>query len=55
MLDPAVANGILAVNKGDRVVGDGVTQQAIYNDIVRYTEMLKNKGVAPHDLRRTRV
>lgn len=42
-----------AVNKGDRVVGDGITPQAIYNVIVVYAEVLKNQGVAPHDLRRT--
>lgn len=42
-----------AVNKGDRVMGDGITPQAIYNIIVGYAEVLKNKGVAPHDLRRT--
>ena len=42
-----------AVNKGDRVMGDGITPQAIYNIIVGYAEELKNKGVAPHDLRRT--
>ena len=42
-----------AVNKGDHVVGDGITPQAIYNIIVGYAEELKNKGVAPHDLRRT--
>jgi site-specific recombinase XerD len=42
-----------AVNKGDRVVGDGITPQAIYNIIVGYAEELENKGVAPHDLRRT--
>jgi integrase/recombinase XerD len=42
-----------AVNKGDRVVGDGITPQAIYNIIVGYAGELKKKGVAPHDLRRT--
>lgn len=42
-----------AVNKGDRVAGDGITPQAIYNIIVRYAEDLQKKGVAPHDLRRT--
>jgi integrase len=42
-----------AVNKGDRVMGDGITPQAIYNIIISYAEELKNKGVAPHDLRRT--
>jgi site-specific recombinase XerD len=42
-----------AVNKGDHVVGDGITPQAIYNIIVGYAEELKKSGVAPHDLRRT--
>src|SRR5918998_1786455 len=42
-----------AVNKGDRVVGEGITPQAIYNIIVGYAEELEKKGVAPHDLRRT--
>jgi site-specific recombinase XerD len=42
-----------AVNKGNRVAGDGITPQAIYNIIVGYAEELKKKGVAPHDLRRT--
>ena len=42
-----------AVNKGDKVVGEGVTPQAIYNIIVGYAEELKKTGVAPHDLRRT--
>lgn len=50
-----VSKGLVfrAVNKGDRVMGDGITPQAIYNIIVGYAEELKNKGVAPHDLRRT--
>jgi site-specific recombinase XerD len=50
-----VAEGLVfrAVNKGDRVVGDGITPQAIYNVIVGYAGVLKNQGVAPHDLRRT--
>jgi len=50
-----VADGFVfrAVNKGDRVVGDGITPQAIYNIIVGYAGELKKKGVAPHDLRRT--
>lgn len=42
-----------AINKGDRVVGDGITPQAIYNIIVGYAGALEKKGVAPHDLRRT--
>lgn len=50
-----VSDGLVfrAVNKGDRVVGDGVTPQAIYNIIVGYAGALEKKGVAPHDLRRT--
>lgn len=55
----SVASGVVgglifrAVNKGDRVVGTGVTAQAIYNTIVGYAEELEKRGVAPHDLRRT--
>lgn len=41
------------VNKGDQVVGDSITPQAIYNIIAGYAEELKHKGVSPHDLRRT--
>jgi len=50
-----VSEGVVfrAVNKGDRVVGDGITPQAIYNIIVGYAWELEKKGVAPHDLRRT--
>lgn len=50
-----VSEGLIfrAVNKGDNVVGSGITPQAIYNIIVGYAEDLKKKGVAPHDLRRT--
>jgi integrase len=50
-----VTDGLLfrAVNKGDRVIGDGITPQAIYNVIVGYADELKKKGVAPPDLRRT--
>jgi site-specific recombinase XerD len=50
-----VSEGLVfrAVNKGDRVVGEGITPQAVYNIIVGYAEDLKKKGVAPHDLRRT--
>lgn len=42
-----------AVNKGDNVMGDGITPQAIRNIVADYAEKLKHKGVAPHDLRRT--
>ncbi len=41
------------VNKGDRVVGEGITEQAIYNIIVGYADKLAAQGIAPHDLRRT--
>src|SRR5918997_5847775 len=43
-----VADGLVfrAVNKGDRVVGGGITPQAIYNVIVGYAKELKQKGVA---------
>lgn len=50
-----VSEGLVfrAINKGDRVVGEGITPQAIYNIIVGYAGTLEKKGVAPHDLRRT--
>jgi hypothetical protein len=43
-----VAEGFVfrAVNKGDRVVGTGITPQAIYNIIVGYASDLEKKGVA---------
>ena len=42
-----------AVNKGDRIMGDSITPQAIRNIVAYYAEELKHTGVAPHDLRRT--
>jgi site-specific recombinase XerD len=50
-----VTDGLVfrAVNRGDRVVGGGITPQAIYNIIVGYARELQKQGVAPHDLRRT--
>jgi site-specific recombinase XerD len=50
-----VSDGLVfrAINKGDHVVGDGITPQAIYNIIVGYAGVLKKNGIAPHDLRRT--
>jgi site-specific recombinase XerD len=50
-----VSEGLVfrAVNKGDRLVGDGITPQAIYNIIVGYAHVLQKQGVVPHDLRRT--
>lgn len=41
------------VNKGDNLMGESITPQAIRDIVVSYAEQLKNKGIAPHDLRRT--
>lgn len=41
------------VNKGDNLMGEGMTEQAIYNIVVSYAEKLEKLGIAPHDLRRT--
>jgi integrase len=42
-----------AVNKGDRVKGDGITPQAIRNIVADYAGKLEHARIAPHDLRRT--
>ena len=34
-------------------MGNGITEQAIYNVVAGYAEKLENDGIAPHDLRRT--
>ena len=41
------------VNKGDNLMGNNITEQAVYNVVVSYAEKLKKEGIAPHDLRRT--
>lgn len=41
------------VNKGGNLMGEGLTEQAIYNIVVSYAEKLEKSGIAPHDLRRT--
>lgn len=41
------------VNKGGNVMGEGFTDQAIYDIIVAYAKKLERQGIAPHDLRRT--
>jgi site-specific recombinase XerD len=41
------------VNKGDNLMGESITPQAIRDIVVSYAEKLKNEGIAPHDLRRT--
>jgi integrase len=51
----SITDGLVfrAVNKGDSVVGDGISPQAIRNIVAGYAEKLKQCGIAPHDLRRT--
>lgn len=41
------------VNKGNNMMGNGLTEQAIYNIVLSYAKKLKSQGIAPHDLRRT--
>jgi site-specific recombinase XerD len=41
------------VNKGDNLMGERMTEQAIYNIVVGYAKKLEKQGIAPHDLRRT--
>lgn len=41
------------VNKGGNLMGDSITPQAIRKIVIAYAVILKNKGIAPHDLRRT--
>jgi site-specific recombinase XerD len=41
------------VNKGDNLMGESITPQAIRDIVAGYAEKLANKGIAPHDLRRT--
>ena len=41
------------VNKGGNLMGEGLTEQAIYNIVIGYAEKLEKQGIAPHDLRRT--
>ena len=41
------------VNKGDNLMGESITPQAIRDIVNSYAEKLQNQGIAPHDLRRT--
>jgi site-specific recombinase XerD len=41
------------INKGGRITGERMTEQAIYNLVVEYAELLGFGKLAPHDLRRT--
>lgn len=50
-----IEDGIIfrRVNKGGNLMGEGLTEQAIYNVVIHYAEKLEKQGIAPHDLRRT--
>lgn len=41
------------VNKGDNLIGESITEQAIYNIVRSYADKFFNQGISPHDLRRT--
>jgi site-specific recombinase XerD len=41
------------VNKGDRLCGDGMTAQSIFETVKKYAAEGELKEIAPHDLRRT--
>lgn len=41
------------VNKGDKLMGESITPQAIRDIVVSYSARLEVRGIAPHDLRRT--
>ena len=50
-----IDNGFLfrRVNKGGKLMGDRLTEQAVYNIVAGYAGQLEHSGIAPHDLRRT--
>ena len=41
------------INKGGRITGERMTEQAIYNVVLHYAGKLRVGKIAPHDLRRT--
>lgn len=41
------------INKGGRITGERMTEQAIYNVVLRYADKISVGRIAPHDLRRT--
>lgn len=41
------------VNKGGNLMGERITDQAIYDIVTGYAEKLEKQGIAPHDLRRS--
>jgi len=42
-----------AVNKGDHIVGEGMTSQAVFARVQRHGQRIGLEKIAPHDLRRT--
>jgi site-specific recombinase XerD len=42
-----------AVNKGDRIVGEGMTAQSVFECVQRRGRLIGLENIAPHDLRRT--
>jgi site-specific recombinase XerD len=42
-----------SINRGGRMTGEGMSEQAIYNVVSEYAETLGRGAIAPHDLRRT--
>jgi integrase len=54
MAAAAISGGRLlrAVNKGDRIVGDGMTAQSVFESVQQYGRRI-GMAIAPHDLRRT--
>jgi site-specific recombinase XerD len=50
-----LTEGILfrSINKGGRIAGERMTEQAIYNVVLHYADRLNAGKIAPHDLRRT--
>ncbi|MGI8839021.1 MAG: tyrosine-type recombinase/integrase [Pyrinomonadaceae bacterium] len=41
------------INRGGRITGERMTEQAFYNMVIQYAEALGFAKIAPHDLRRT--
>jgi site-specific recombinase XerD len=50
-----LSEGIMfrAINKGGRICGERISEQALYNVVVEYSATLGFTRLAPHDLRRT--
>jgi len=41
------------INKGDRLYGDGITAQSIFENVKKYAAEIGLEQITPHDLRRT--